>query len=255
MVLSATPGLVLAVLIASIFREPPRRGAIKLGTDVQRASSKPNEATFKQVMAEHGAFLIPYIAGCTAILLVLFTLAAWGTSFTARTFRINPADAASLLGPATLVGGIAGPIAASVMLGKGHGREILLRMTTISIVAAVATMLLLPVLILVDRVQSMVIIFGLLIFFVSMVAPMIVSPIQILVPSTFRGRFHASATFMFTVVAGGIGPGLVGLTLDHLFYGIQGLGNALAATCELSSIIGLILVFRARHVLRIAINH
>lgn len=78
---------------------------------------------------------------------------------------------------------------------------------------------------------------------------MLVNPVQLLAPNRVRGRMQAVSTIAFNVVAGGLGPFLVGLTTDGLFHDESLVGHSLVLVCTVSIALGIVLIQLARRAL------
>jgi len=235
------PGLVLAALMVFTIGEPPRR---TLRND--RKTDTKAEQSLADVARSLAPFLVPYVLGCTLILLVMFSLAAWSSTFFVRAFNMSASDASSALGPAVLIGGILGPVIASMLVARPAEDRIIERMTRIAVGAGLVTAGTVLLLNWVESRLAATILVTICIMSSSTVAPMVVSPTQIMVPNRLRGRTQAISSFVFTIVAGGIGPTLIGVTTDQLFRDEARLGSSIALVCSISAILGVAAILISR---------
>jgi MFS family permease len=245
-VAAGVPGVLLALLLGVSIREPARRSV-----KAQHAASVAPRETLTATTRALAPFLIPYVLGCTLILLVMFSLAAWSATFLVRSFDITAAEAGSALGPVVLIGGILGPVVASFLVAKPTEDRLINRMTWIVVVAGIVTAISVSLLPFAPSRWAAMMVVTISILSASTVAPMVVSPIQLMVPNRLRARTQAIASFVFTVVAGGVGPTLIGITTDRLFADEAMLGSSIALVCAISSVLGVLSIFVSRRALSV----
>lgn len=238
------PGLLVAVLIRAVVREPIR-------TDAAIAARGSLERPSSLIAALHttGDFLVPYVIGTTLIMLVQFAQAAWVPTFFVRQWGLEPHSAGQTLGPIFIICAIAGAIATGVLAKGSHGQHTLERVVTIVLFGAAVlgpAAILLP---LVPSYPVALVLYGALAFSFSAVASLATAPMLLVMPSAVRGQSVAAGGFLLAVVGGGGGPLLVGLVTDHVLQDEAELGTSIAIVCGMSVALGVIAMLRARYVL------
>jgi MFS family permease len=237
------PGLLLALLLLLTVREPARTGAM-LGDDGARRIG------FVAALRATGAFLIPYVVGTILIMLVQFAYAAWAPTFFVRVWGFAPSAAGKTLGPIFIVMSVAGALVASWLAKREDGPATLARVVAVVLAGG---SLLAPAAVLLPLVPSLalaLVLYAVLAFAFSMVAPLATAPLLMLMPSHLRGRFLAAGGALLAIIGGGGGPLLVGFVTDRVFGEEALIGRSLAIVSLVSAVAGLLVVLVARRALR-----
>ena len=109
------PGLILALLLLLLTREPGRRQVHRL----EAASTRP-DSRWGLVEIWRTGFLLPYMAGTTLIMTTQFALSAWAPTYFVRHFAMQPHAVGQMLGPVFIVANVAGAIVTGVLGGGGR---------------------------------------------------------------------------------------------------------------------------------------
>lgn len=239
------PGLLLALLLILTVREPARTNAM-----ADRVSGAPGAETFLSALRATGPFVIPFVIGTILIMLVQFAYAAWAPTFFVRVWHIPPAEAGKMLGPIFILMSILGALTASLLAKQKDDRATLSRVVAIVLWGG---LLLAPAAVLMPLVPSLqlaLVLYAVLAFAFSIVAPLATAPLLMLMPSGLRGRFLAAGGALLAIVGGGGGPLLIGFVTDHLFADEAMIGRSMAIVSLVSATAGLLVVLIARRALR-----
>lgn len=224
------PGLLLAGLVAATIREPAR-------THDDRAASRdaPSmKAVLREITVTH-RFCVPYFLGYTALILMFYAHSAWFPTLLIRKFGLAPGEIGRLAGPVYMMGGMAGVLSASLLVGRVTDTSALaktLRIATLAACALVPAALAAPLL---GSLSGALIAYGLCAFAASIVMALAPVPVQLALANRMRGRAIAILVFLTNTIAGGLGPFAVGFVTDRLALGVGGLSISLAAVGGLAA--------------------
>ncbi len=200
------PGVVLAVVLKFIVRDPPRleHAPVTLAADDKGADRKP------------GRLIALYIIGMTALVLILFVQLAWLPLRLQRSFGLTAAAAGLVIGPSYIVAGLTGAGLSGWLASSVANDRVLARVTNILLLV---TMLLIAPLILAalgndQRLAGACFFLGAIPL--SMALTLAATPIQLLVSGRGRARTLALSSVAFNVVGAGVGPLLPGIISDRL---------------------------------------
>jgi MFS family permease len=221
------PGLLVALLILLVVREPKRR---QVGGSAVAASAKD---VFAYMMQHRRMFLLTFI-GFAGFAINNYAFTVWGPSYFMRVHGFSPQQAGLLFGLGFGVGGTVGMLVGGYwsdrQIKRGRAEApiwVSLRIAWIQtpfFIAAYLCPYALPAAIL----------FCIAMFAASMVGGLQGTMVQALTPNRMRGQ--AGAIFLMTVnlLGLGIAPTLTGLMTDYVFGGPTGIGESLAVTTILS---------------------
>ncbi|OZI23815.1 MFS transporter [Bordetella genomosp. 9] len=215
------PGLVLAALVALTIKEPPRRGV------TQGTAAPPLTEVLRELFVRN-RFCLPYFFGYVALILLFYSHSAWFPTMIIRRFGLSASEVGKLAGPIYMLGGMAGVVSASFLVGKVSDTAALRKVLRI---AAWAATLLIPVACVAPLAPSLALtlaLYGLCAYAASIVMALAPVPLQIAIPNRMRGRSLALLVFMTNAISGGLGPYAVGGINEWLADPRTGLATALA---------------------------
>ena len=233
------PGLVLAVLVVLLLRDPRRSG----GT-ATRIEALPLGEALRQILASRAMRLLLTTAGLASF--ATYGVLIWTTIFFQRSHHLTPAETGLWFG---LVNGIASIL--GVWLGgqigdrhRARGKQHLL--TVPAIAQALSVPFLLAALSVPDWRLAMVLFFPAIVLNWLYVAPYY-SAVQGLVPPAARAVASAAILFMQNLIGLGLGPVLLGYCSDLLkpSYGTESVRYVLFIAGLVSLLAGVFL-WRAR---------
>ncbi len=238
------PGVVLAIVLKLVVRDPPRREHAALALDAApRAAGGSGTA----------GLLALYILGMTMLVLILFVQLAWLPMRLQRSFAISASAAGLVIGPSYIVAGLLGAALSGWLASAVAGERVLPRVIDIILVASalLAGPFLFAVLSSDARLASWGFFAGALLLCTALT--LAATPVQLLVPASGRARTLALSTVSFNVVGAGIGPLLPGLISDRLAAGTtnaigagMGIVTAGAAAVAVIAFVGVRLAIRRR---------
>lgn len=202
------PGLVLALLVLLVLRDPRRNGAA-----TTQAQALPLGEALRQILASKAMRLLLTTAGLASF--ATYGVLIWTTIFFQRSHHLTPAETGLWFG---LVNGIASILGVWLggQIGDRHRAQGKQHLLTIPAVAqALSVPFLLGALLVADWRISLVLFFPAIVLNWLYVAPYY-SAVQGLVPPAARAVASASILFMQNLIGLGLGPMLLGYCSDLL---------------------------------------
>lgn len=202
------PGLVVALLVVLLLRDPRRDGG-----GIAQAQALPLGEALRQILASKAMRLLLTTAGLASF--ATYGVLIWTTIFFQRSHHLTPAETGLWFG---LINGIASIL--GVWLGgqigdrhRARGKQHLL--TIPAVAQALSVPFLLAALLVPDWRLSMVLFFPAILLNWLYVAPYY-SAVQGLVPPAARAVASAAILFMQNLIGLGLGPVLLGYCSDLL---------------------------------------
>ncbi len=220
LVLAGCLGLPMVLLIATI-REPVRQAPAPEDT--------PSLRTVGRFLRHRWTSLAPFYAGFALLVMLAYSMAAWGPTFILRRFAVSAAELGQMQGALSMVLGLAGALGAGILYDfvarrAGSRRKLL-------VLAAIATLMApLSGLVLAGSTWTAVILIGLVGLLMPMIGTGMVTTLQDMLP----GRMHGVGVSLFglfnTVTGQALAPWLVAVVAGSLSASRSGLaiGTALA---------------------------
>jgi MFS family permease len=235
----ALPGLLLAVIVLTLLREPVR-------TEIDRSSART--ITFAEMFRfvfEESRYLLSYFGAYACILAAFFSLLTWYPTFAIRSGFGNAATIGREVGLIFLVCGLIGTLGAQWLVGQVRDTEVVPRILRVAVCAlwvlvAVSLMLCLPL-----TAKASLASYGLFILSVSVLTSLMPIPLQVGVPNRMRGRLVGLFIMSINLIGAGLGPLAVGRMSDAFGSSAHALLIALAGVLLLSNIAALALMLRA----------
>lgn len=238
-VIVGLPGLVLAVLVILLLRDPRRSGGPSL-----QAQPLPLGEALRQIVASRAMRLLLATAGFASF--ATYGVLIWTTIFFQRSHGLTPAETGLWFGLVNGIGSILG-VWLGGQIGDRHrarGKQHLLTIPALAQLLSVP--FLLAALLVPDWRVSMVLLFPAIVLNWLYVAPYY-SAVQGLVPPATRAVASAAILFMQNLIGLGLGPVLLGFCSDLLkpAYGTESVRYVLFIAGLVSLIAGALL-WRAR---------
>lgn len=238
-VIVGLPGLVLAVLVILLLRDPRRAGGPSL-----QAQPLPLGEALRQIVSSRAMRLLLATAGFASF--ATYGVLIWTTIFFQRSHGLTPAETGLWFGLVNGIGSILG-VWLGGQIGDRHrlkGKQHLLTIPALAQLLSVP--FLLAALLVPDWRVSMVLLFPAIVLNWLYVAPYY-SAVQGLVPPATRAVASAAILFMQNLIGLGLGPVLLGFCSDLLkpAYGTESVRYVLFIAGLVSLIAGTFL-WRAR---------
>lgn len=229
------PGLLLAILLWMVGREPPRALAAS-GVALPAMRSVLHSIFVGQPHLRY------YYLGATCFYALVAALIGWYPTLLVREFSITTATAGGYAGIIFLVCGVAGTLAVNTLARLRASIDLARTIRDFTVVAS----LLAPVVVAMPLVGALKVSLGLYALYAFASAAIISAlpiPIQFSLPDQMRARGTAIASLLMSGIAGTCGPFLVGLLIDR---GGLSLSAALSTVCGVSGALAAALFAAAR---------
>lgn len=236
--LIGAPGVVLALVLAVVGREPGR--AAPPGAVV--------DTSFKDVMRHvrtHGWLYPGLFIGAGLLQLGTNGFLAWTPTYLSRAFDMPIIEAGRLFGTSNLIAFIAGSLIMPIIgvwLARYRKDAIVLIAAACSTISAVCCV--------VATLQSSpgaFILFAFLGLFTSVGgASTVISSIHMLTPARMRATLTAALLICLTAIALGIAPPFVGAVAERFGTGKGALGVGMATVAAVGAVISVLLLLKAR---------
>jgi MFS family permease len=236
-IVTGLPGLLVAPLMLSV-REPVRQEKLAGGAGLTVRESL-------RFLLQRRRQLLPLYLGFACVSAGFYSTVAWGAVSIARHYSIKIIDVTSLLGPASIVAGLAGPALAGVLVDRimsGRGASNRLRLLVVMPVLGIPIIAgaLMPTAPLgtlcVAAMMGVYPAFSTVFF----------SVLQGSVPNELRGFSISLCGFTNAVIGATGGPLLLALLSEHAFAGPGATADALSATLLISMVLAAVLFAMGR---------
>jgi MFS family permease len=240
------PGVVLALLIAMLVREPARSQMPgDEGVTASPTPSTPSAPPFKLLIAEllarHGAFVRLLAGGCL-LAIAGNAFITWTPAYLMRAFEMTPAQAGLRLGASYAIGAIIGPLAGGAIADALYHR-LRDRGHIVVLVACSAVLALCYAAVpFASSATSALIVLTLISIIYSAALVAAASTVQLQAPTVLRAQISALALALNTLVGLGLGALLVGVLNDKLFGTPNAVGSSLAIVAITSSLAGAVVL-------------
>lgn len=246
-VVVGVPGVLLALLVIVLLRDPRRAGKPEF-----RAASLPLGEAVRQILASKAMRLLLTVAGLASF--ATYGVMIWTTIFFQRSHGLTPAETGLWFGLVNGIGSILG-VWLGGQIGDRHrrkGKQHLLTVPALSLMLGVP--FLLAALVVPDWRVAMLLFFPAIVLNWIYVAPYY-SAVQGLVPSAARAVASAAILFMQNLIGLGLGPVLLGFCSDLLkpTYGAESVRYVLFIAGFVSLFAGVFL-WRARKYLPVELD-
>jgi MFS family permease len=230
-VAAAVPGLLLALMVVAVMREPPRLGATHAAGGEQGSAMAFLKANRRLCWAIFG--------GISFLQMAAYTMTTWKITFFERVHGWSGAEAGIWLGAvggvASLVGCLAGARLIGWLRGRGYADAPLRLCVASGVCYAVFSILglLAPT----PQLAMALFVGSLFWSYVPSVAGF--TAMGEILPADVRARLAGLHTFANGLISNSLGPFLVGLFSDRLFPQVTGIRYAMVATVVIAAVLGL----------------
>lgn len=235
------PGLLVAVLMLTTVREPPRRGRVSNGRD------GASIADLIGFLGERRRALVCHILGMSLYIMVVFSLNVWGPTYLIRSFAFSPAAAGWTTGLALMVGGTIGLLSGGLIADHWYSRG---KTDAYAWIIQLSALCLLPFAIAMGFVKEPlmgVACLSIAIFFSAFQGGISGGVIQLMTPNEMRGQAVALYFLGANLLGLGLGPTVVAATTDYVFGNDAAIGKSIAlVTAVLIPVAGSIMAYGAR---------
>ncbi len=230
------PGMVLALIILFIVREPVRESIDERVRD--GAAPSPLIPT---LLGRHG-FFVRLIAGSSLISIASFGVLTWSAAYLMRHFQLSPAEAGVRFGLALGVGGIVGPLAAGALSDFFYGnwgeKAPLIVLTGCNL----GLLIMSAALLFASSVNLAVVILVLFSTFISGTLALAASAIQLGAHGSVRAQVSAVWLCLNNLIGLGLGAFLVGAVTDHIFGSPAAVGTSISLVGFAAALPGTLLI-------------
>lgn len=226
------PGVLLALLLALVVREPARTGGTdEIGSPARAAKADKASASFRQVlefMRVHGAFFIPLFLGISLMMMVNFGLSAWVPTLLVRLHGLTMAETGARFGFVGLLANVSGMLLVpwlAQQLSRRSRAEGTLRAGLLCVAIGAPCAIVAPLL---SSPWPIVLAYMPVFTFLSGLAALPAIAVQEMVPNRIRAQMVALYYLAVNLIGMGLGPTVVALITDYGFRDEAALGRSLA---------------------------
>ena len=237
--LSALPGLPVALLFLATTREPSRQREILLRASQQEM---PSLADFIDYLRQQPATFSRLLCYPTILTFLGYAALAWAPALFERSHGISPARSAVVLGIGVAVAGTLGMLVSGFVSDGWLARGVpaaRLRVALVGVAVAALPAVLWPL------AQEAVLAFGLLfllVFGISVAQSAVPTSIQAVFPNRLRGLAMGTYLLLSGFLGIGLGPTSVALVTDYVFHDDLALCYAIVITAGPAALLGLWLI-------------
>lgn len=231
------PGLLVALLVVTTVKEPPRR--LERGAT---ASVAPKISEVARYLGTNWRLYVPLFLGFAGIVITGYAFNVWGPVYFMRVHALTPAEVGLVFGLGFGVFGTLGVLAGgwiSDRLARAGKLDAPLR---VSIWSAVLQAPLFIGAYLAPSRELAATLFVIALFFGSVYGGLQAAAIQAITPNRMRGQVAALYLTVANMIGLGLAPTWTALMTEHLFGGPEYVGRSLAVTTAVSLTIGVALL-------------
>jgi MFS family permease len=229
------PGVLLAVVIALLVREP--REGLRAGKDA------PSTLAVLRFLAAERAIFLPHILGFSLMATSLYAMLGWSPAFLMRSFGMSPAECGLRLGIAALTAGAAGVYASGWFMDRLTMAGLRDAPFITGIVGSVGAILSVAGLPFTHSADVATVLVAITLFFVSTPMAPSTAVMQIVPPAAMRSRVSAIFLFFNSFIGLTLGSAVVGLLNDHVF---KGVGPSVGSIVVGASVLAIVLLWAGR---------
>lgn len=235
------PGLLLAILVHVVVRDPRRQIALRTpdAASTQVASTTQGTPGLWHHLRREPRPFVAVTLGYTFVTVYAYSLTTWTSSFLVRVYDLPAADAGALFGLLMLTAGVTGPLAAGAlsdrMLKRGHA------LAPLRVMAIGLALLPVPTALAFLSPALAYSVAGLCVSILLFTGLLTTGPaaIQLIAPPDFRASASALSLLVSNTVGLGLGPLAVAIGADYVFTGKAGLAMALCVVLIAAAVLGL----------------
>lgn len=245
-VVVGVPGLLLAFFMLAV-REPLRAMRVR---DSEKNSA--NRGELLHFLKTRRGFLGLHFIGFLLLAMQGYALFAWVVELFIREHQMGRAEIGIIYGVITLVVGLAGSVVGGFLAGRmmQRGRDdapLLIVIRCALLIAPLA--IIMP---LVDDVRLAIALLVPVTFIISLPPGLSVTALQVVLPDGIRAQTTALYLLAVTMVAVTLGPLIVGVLNDYVFYREEAIGKSLAVMAVCNYLLGALSLFFCLKYFRLA---
>ncbi|MBT4741202.1 MAG: MFS transporter [Rhodospirillaceae bacterium] len=236
----SVPGLLFALMVWLLVREPPRLGVAK---NTQQKDEALSMRQAWQYLIDHKTVILPVVFGFTFLTVAMFSVSAWVPAYFMRTHGMTAGEIGSIFGLYFVTLGSAGVISGGLLSDwlKSRGyNDSNMRAGFISALLAtpfLATFTLVP-----DKDLSLILLAP-VVFFGTMPFGTGPSALPLIVPNRLRGQMVAIYLLVANVIGQGGGPFLVAVFTDYVLGDANLIRYSISIVCPTVMLIGAAILF------------
>jgi MFS family permease len=216
------PGLLVALLMATTVREPPR-----LGLQPGRSDAVPLGDAVRYVWERRRPYG-SHILGISIFIMVVYALNLWGPTYFIRTFGYSSPEAGWTFGLVMIIAGTSGLLLAGSIADAWMQRG---RQDAYILTIGASMLAMWPCVIALGFVANDVLaiaVMSLAVFFSAFQGGIAAGALQIMTPNRLRGQVSALYFLCANLIGLGLGPTVVAATTDFVFGNDAAIGRSIA---------------------------
>lgn len=242
-VIVGLPGILLALIIALLVREPRTRDGEVRGKDV------PSTAAVFRFLHGQRAIFVPHMLGFSVMATSLYAVLGWSPAYLMRTFGMSAAECGMRLGIAALTAGTAGVFASGWFMDRllmSGRRDAPFLTGIIGSIGAIGAIVGLPF---TGSANVATVLLAISLFFVSTPMAPSTAVMQVVPPAAMRSRVSSIFLFFNSFVGLALGSAVVGLLNDRVYGSV---GSSLGTIVVFASVLAILLLNKGRRPYRLA---
>ena len=236
------PGLIFALIVWLLVREPPR-----LGTPTPKTAGQTDKPLSLgqawQYLVDHKTVILPVVFGFTFLTVAMFSVSAWVPAYFMRTHGMTAGEIGSIFGLYFVTLGSAGVVTGGLfsdwLKGRGYNDS---NMRAGFISALLATPFLATFTLVPDKDLSLILLAP-VVFFGTMPFGTGPSALPLIVPNRLRGQMVAIYLLVANVIGQGGGPFLVAVFTDYVLGDPNLIRYSISVVCPTVMLIGAAILF------------
>jgi MFS family permease len=240
----SVPGLILAVFVWLLVREPPRIGTAKENLNQQDQAIPLRQAW--QYLADHKTVIVPVVFGFTFLTVAMFSVSAWVPAYFMRTHGMSAGEIGSVFGLYFVTLGSAGVVTGGLLSDWLKSRGYDDSNVRAGVIAALLATPFLATFALVPDKDLSLILLAPVVFFGTMPFGTGPSALPLIVPNRLRGQMVAVYLLVANVIGQGGGPFLVAFFTDFVLGDPNLIRYSISIVCPTVMLIGAAILFYGR---------
>jgi len=240
------PGILLAIIIKLVIREPSR-GVLDSSKNVNKPKASSSFADFRRHYLKNWQAYGGHNLGYALHMMYSYSLLAWLPAFYLRHHNWTISEIGMSIGPLFIICGSLGCITGSAFSEYLVKRGISDAQLRISAIGFVCLMIAGITAVSLENAQLSLIAVGIAIFFIGFPSGLSAASLQTITPANFRGQAGAVFLLICNVLGLGIGPIMVALITEQFFGDKMMIGSSLLVTSLILMPLATILLWRARN--------
>lgn len=236
----SVPGLIFALIVWLLVREPPRLGVAK---NTQQKDEALSLRQAWQYLIDHKTVILPVVFGFTFLTVAMFSVSAWVPAYFMRTHGMSAGEIGSIFGLYFVTLGSAGVVSGGLLSdwlkSRGYNDS---NMRAGYIAALLATPFLATFTLVPDKDLSLILLAP-VVYFGTMPFGTGPSALPLIVPNRLRGQMVAIYLLVANVIGQGGGPFLVAVFTDYVLGDANLIRYSISVVCPTVMLIGAAILF------------